>query len=66
MDYDKDGHLDLSVGSSTGAYDSLAIGTDNALSPKLITDVRLGYDRQFRAVDAAAERAKETSLAPAN
>jgi hypothetical protein len=32
-------------GNSTSADDSLAIGTDYVLSPKLITDVRLGYLR---------------------
>ena len=32
-------------GSSTGANDSLAAGADIALSPKLVTDVRLGYFR---------------------
>jgi len=32
-------------GSSQGANDSLAAGTDIAVSPKLITDIRLGYFR---------------------
>jgi len=32
-------------GNSTGADDSLALGTDIAVNPKLVTDVRLGYYR---------------------
>ena len=32
-------------GTSHGANDSLALGTDIALTPKLVTDVRLGYFR---------------------
>jgi len=32
-------------GSSTGHNDSLALGTDIAVNPKLVTDVRLGYYR---------------------
>jgi hypothetical protein len=32
-------------GSSKGANDSLAIGADIAVNPKLVTDVRLGYFR---------------------
>jgi hypothetical protein len=32
-------------GSSTGANDSLALGTDIAINSKLVTDVRLGYYR---------------------
>jgi len=32
-------------GTSTGANDSLALGLDYAVNPKLITDVRLGYFR---------------------
>jgi hypothetical protein len=32
-------------GTSQGANDSLALGTDIALNPKLVTDVRLGYLR---------------------
>jgi hypothetical protein len=32
-------------GSSNGANDSLALGSDIAVNPKLVTDVRLGYYR---------------------
>ncbi len=32
-------------GTSTGANDSAALGTDIVLNPKLITDIRLGYFR---------------------
>jgi hypothetical protein len=32
-------------GTSHGANDSLALGTDIAITPKLVTDVRLGYFR---------------------
>jgi hypothetical protein len=32
-------------GTSKGANDSVALGTDVALNPKLVTDVRLGYFR---------------------
>ena len=32
-------------GTSQGANDSLALGTDIAVNPKLVTDVRLGYYR---------------------
>ncbi len=32
-------------GNSTGHNDSLALGTDIAVNPKLVTDVRLGYYR---------------------
>ena len=33
------------AGSSTGANDSLALGTDIAVNAKLVTDVRIGYYR---------------------
>ena len=32
-------------GTSTGANDSAALGTDIAINPKLVTDIRLGYFR---------------------
>jgi hypothetical protein len=32
-------------GSSTGANDSVALGTDVTINPKLVTDIRLGYLR---------------------
>ncbi|HUB30545.1 MAG TPA: TonB-dependent receptor [Terracidiphilus sp.] len=42
-------------GTSTGANDSLASGMDVAISPKLITDFRLGYYR-YNVIDAKADQ----------
>lgn len=38
-------------GNSTGANDSLALGTDIAVNPKLVTDFRLGYYR-YNVIDS--------------
>ncbi|HUN82772.1 MAG TPA: TonB-dependent receptor [Terracidiphilus sp.] len=42
-------------GNSNGANDSLASGMDIAISPKLITDFRLGYYR-YNVIDAKADQ----------
>lgn len=44
-------------GNSTGANDSLASGMDIALSPKLLTDFRLGYYR-YNVIDTKYDQGK--------
>ena len=45
-------------GSSTSADDSLALGTDYVFSPKLITDLRLGYLR-YNIIDVKNDQSVE-------
>ena len=45
-------------GQSTSADDSLAIGTDYVVNPKLITDLRLGYLR-YNIIDAKNDASTE-------
>jgi hypothetical protein len=45
-------------GNSTGANDSLATGMDIALSPKLLTDFRLGYYR-YNVIDVKYDQGNE-------
>jgi outer membrane receptor protein involved in Fe transport len=45
-------------GNSTSADDSLAIGTDYVISPKLVTDVRLGYLR-YNIIDIKNDEATQ-------
>ncbi|NYF78321.1 TonB-dependent receptor [Granulicella arctica] len=47
-------------GVSNGANDSLALGTDIAVNPKLVTDIRLGYYR-YNIIDQKIDQATNTA-----